>query len=161
MRWAALPALLVVVVACNSNNNGTNGHKTTAHQNFADVNPEEMRPGVFYCVRMSNREWRLYPCWRKLANCEKNHALALANGHSAEKCEQTTRVFCFDHRSNASEEWKKLCTGTRETCQATREEELGTGEEVTDCKHPEAHRRKHRQWHMARRTTMNERQQDL
>lgn len=147
MRWL----VLVMLLACNSNNNGINGHETTVRDNL-DVDPHEIRPGVFYCSRMSSPKWSAYPCWRKLANCEENRAIAQGNTYNAGKCERTSLVFCYHWRPDVFTEWKMDCKGSREDCDATRKLILSNGEhEVTTCKRPEAHRRRPSQWRMATR----------
>lgn len=157
MRWLTL----VVLLACNGNNNGTSSHETTVSasgdtaktdQNIDDVDPHDMQPGVFYCVRISSPKWRVHPCWRQLANCEKNRAIALGNTYDVEKCERTNAVFCFRTRQDDSPEWGLSCTGTPETCQASRQLVLSAAEEATECKRLETQRpQRPRRWRMAKR----------
>lgn len=152
MRWLIL-AMFALLVACNSNNNGTNSQGTTVHQEPDDEDPHEMRPGIFYCVRLSSPDKRSYPCWRQLANCEKNRAIAIKNTYDATKCTQTGTVSCFEWRSSSSQPWNMDCRGASEDCDVARKMVLVLGDEVTACKRPEAHRRRPRQWRMARRAT--------
>lgn len=153
MKWL-LMLLPLACVACNSNNNGThdvkNGSEITA--NLDNVDPHEMRPGVFYCVRMTGPDWHREPCWRQLANCERERAAALSNTYDADKCERKKAVFCYEWRPDNMAEWSLDCRGTRDTCLATRKRNLSRGNEVTDCKRPEAQRRGGpRQWRVANR----------
>ena len=121
-----LPALLLLLVACNDN--GTEG---------ALVRTMSMDNDEWYCVSLESPGGveQNYPCYATMNQCTTIRARAIRNGGTAKgECERHSYAHCHVASQPVMRYFDRKCHLTVDSCQISIQFYLAQGVEVGDCK---------------------------